>query len=226
MAARVDAGGGMSNARRRRERRLRSWWRHEAQSVAAALTAARHHSAGPREEVVTRREERQEGEVHVEYDGLRAQTTPLPGTRPAPLPVVAGSQGVWPGAPRQPGSGVPSVVPPALAAPAEEAVDAATLSFLLAQTLAAQQQEEEELKEQAAVAELEADVVAQEAQLWQELENFRADRNRPPFHTLSPLLQAAVRWHAARLTVSRRKEKRKRRRKRKKRTRRSCPPWS
>ena len=48
----------------------------------------------PRKEVVTRREERQEGEVHEENDGLRAQTTPLPGTRPAPLPVVAGSQGV------------------------------------------------------------------------------------------------------------------------------------
>ena len=78
MAAR-DAGGGMSNARCRRERRLRSWWRHEAQNVAAALTAARHHSAGPREEVVTRREVRQEGEVHEENDGLRAQTTPLPG---------------------------------------------------------------------------------------------------------------------------------------------------
>ena len=90
------------------------------------------------EEVVTRREEQQEGEVHEENDGLRAQTTALPGTRPAPLPVVAGSQGVWPGAPRQPGSVVPSVVPPALAAPAAETVDTAALSFLLAQSLAAQ----------------------------------------------------------------------------------------
>ena len=33
---------------------------------------------------MTRREERQEGEVHEENDGLRAQTTPLLGTRPAP----------------------------------------------------------------------------------------------------------------------------------------------
>ena len=82
----------MSNARRRRERRLRSWWRHEAQSVAAALTAARHHSTGPREEVVTRREERQEGEVHEENDGLRAQTTPLSGVRPALPSEVAGPQ--------------------------------------------------------------------------------------------------------------------------------------
>ena len=118
------------------------------------------HSAGLREEVVTRREERQEGEVHEENDGPRAQTTPLPRTRPAPLPVVAGSQGVWLGAPRQPGSVVPSGVPPALAAPAAETVDAAALSVLLAQSLAAQQQEEAEVKEQAAVAELVAQVAA------------------------------------------------------------------
>ena len=66
--------------------------KRRAQSVAAALTAARHHSAGSWEKVVTRREERQEGEVHEEYDGLRAQTTPLPGVRPAPLSEVAGPQ--------------------------------------------------------------------------------------------------------------------------------------
>ena len=42
--------------------------------------------------MVTRREERQEGEVHVENDGSRAQTTPLPGMRPAPLSEVAGPQ--------------------------------------------------------------------------------------------------------------------------------------
>ena len=153
--------------------------------------------------------------VEVEsHDVLRHLETPPPGMRPAPLEEVAVSQGWWPGAPRQPGHEVPSVVPPA------EGVDAAALSFLLAQTLAAQQQEEEEVMDQAAVAELEADVVAKEAQLWQELENFRADVNRPPFHNLSPILQAATRWHAARLTVSRRK--RKRRRRRQKRTRRTA----
>ena len=75
------------------------------------------------------------------------------------------------GAPRQPGSpSVPSVVPPALAAPAVETVDAAALSFLLAQTLAAQQQEEVEAKEQAAVAELEEKVAAAEDWLLRELE--------------------------------------------------------
>ena len=174
----MDAERASGAAKRRRERRLRSWWRHEAQSVAAALTAARHHSAGPREEVVTRPEERQEGEVHEENDGLRAQTTPLPETRPAPLPVVAGSQGVWPGAPRQPGSVVPSVVSPALAAPAAETVDAAALSFLLAQSLAAQQQEEEEAKEQAAVAELETQVAAAEDRLLVQLQREREEGTR------------------------------------------------
>ena len=86
--------------------------------------------------------------MHEEYDGLRAQTTPLPGTRPAPLPVVAGSQGVLPGAPRQPGNVVLSVVPPALAARRRRrsTLHAAALSFFLAQSLAAQQQEEEEAK--------------------------------------------------------------------------------
>ena len=93
----MDVDRATGAAKRRRDRRLRSWWR-------------RHHSAGPREEVVTRREERQEGEVHEGERRPTAQTTPFPGTRPAPLPVVAGSQGVWPGAPQQPGCVVPSVV--------------------------------------------------------------------------------------------------------------------
>ena len=83
---------GATSARRRRERRLRSWWRHEQLSVAAALATARHHSAGPG--VVTRREGQQQ-EVEVEqHDGLRAQTTPPPGTRPGvpldPGPPVVG----------------------------------------------------------------------------------------------------------------------------------------
>ena len=190
MAARVDAGGGMSNARRRRERRLRSWWRHEAQSVAAALTAARHHSAGPREEVVTRREERQEREVHEENDGLRAQTTPLLGTRPAPLPVVAGSQGVWPGAPGQPGSVVPSVVSPVLAAPTAEGIDAAALSFLLAQSLAARQ-EEAEAREAKDVAEL-MDVVAKRGDRLVELVEALPPSAR---NQLTKLEKAVVSWY-------------------------------
>ena len=108
-----------------------------------ALARAPHHSAQWVEAP-------SEGVEHEKNDGPRAQTTPLLGTRPAPLSVVAGSHGVWPGAPRQLGCVVPSVVPPALAALASETVDAAALSFLLAQSLAAQQQEEVEAKEQAA----------------------------------------------------------------------------
>ena len=201
MAAR-DAGGGMSNARRRRERRLRSWWRHEAQSVAAALTAARHHSAGSWEEVVTRREERQEGEVLEEYDGLRTQTTPLPGTRPAPLLVVVGSQGAWPGAPRQPGCVVPSAVPPALAAPAAETVDAAALSFLLTQSLAAQQQEKED-------KELEADLGRQEKRLMDLVEEERRQGPRQ----FSRIEKAIFHW----FLLKRKGEKRRKRKKRRKR---------
>ena len=169
-----------------RERRLRAWLRHERQSVAAALAEALHHSAGPRKKVVERRD-RQEGEVHEVYDGLRAQMTPLSGTRPAPLPVAAGSQGLWPGAPRQPGSVVPSVVPPALAAPAAETVDAAALSFLLAQTLAAKQQEDVEAKEQAAVEELEAQVAAAEDRLLVQLQREREEGTRVTRQTWSIL---------------------------------------
>ena len=171
------------------------------------------------------RRERQEGEVHEENDGPRAQTTPLPGTRPAPLPVVAGSQGVWPGAPRQPGSVVPSVVPPALAAPAAESVDAAALSFLLAQSLAAQQQEEEEAKEQAAVAELEAQVAAAEDRLLVQLQREREEGTRvtrQTWSTLSRVEQLAVHWFLAREAVGKRKVKRKKKKRRRTwRTRRS-----
>ena len=159
--------------------------------------------------------------MHEENDGLRAQTTPLPGTRPAPLPVVAGSQGVLPRAPRQPGSVVPSLVLVALAAPAVETVDAAALSFLLAQTLAAQQQEEVEVKEQAAVAELEAKVAAAEDRLLAQLQREREEGtrvSRQTWSTLSRVEQFAVQWFLAKEAVGKRKVKRKRKKKR----RRSC----
>ena len=103
---------GATSARRRRERRLRSWWRHEALSVAAALATARHHSAGP--EVVTRREGQPEEVEHEQHDGLRAQTTPPPGTRPGvpldPGPPVVGAVTV--GYVAAPG---PLLAPPVLA---------------------------------------------------------------------------------------------------------------
>ena len=146
----------------------------------------------------------------------------LPGTRPAPLPVAAGSQGVWPGAPRQPGSVVPSVISPALAAPAAETVGAAALSFLLAQSLAAQQQEEEEAKEQAAVTELETQVAAAEDRLLVQLQRERKEGTRitrQTWCTLSRVEQLAVHWFMARKAVEEKKGKWKR--KKKKRRRRS-----
>ena len=130
----------MSNARRRRERRLRSWLRHEAQSVAAARTAARHHSAGPREKVVTRRE-------HEENDGLRAQTTPLPGAR---LPEDAGPQAaVTVG---YVAAGAPSL---AVVLVSDMMHDDATVQFLLRQSLLARAQEEEEAEEAEVLKQLE-----------------------------------------------------------------------
>ena len=125
---------GATPARRRRERRLRSWWRHEALSVAAALATARHHSAGP--EVVTRREGQPE-EVDVEqHDGLRAQTTPPPGTRPGvpldPGPPVVGAVTV--GYVAAPG---PLLAPPVLAG--GDGLDEWTLAFLVQQTLLARE---------------------------------------------------------------------------------------
>ena len=118
-----DRAGGA--AWRRRERRLRSWAKHERLPVGMALAEALHHSA-PRRQDTARAMEGVEGEA---YDVPRHQKPPPPGTRLAALkePVP---QAFWPGAPRQPGHLVPSLAPPALAAPTAEGVDAATLSFL------------------------------------------------------------------------------------------------
>ena len=114
---------------RRRQRRLRAQWRHEKQSVAMALAEALHHSSGPTTMKVVERREGPVGEVRETHDGLRAQERPLPGTRPAPLSVVAEPQDRLEAAARV-SSGVPSVAPPALAAPAAEGVGTSTLRFL------------------------------------------------------------------------------------------------
>ena len=139
MAARVTAAGGISSARRRRERRQRSWWRHEQLSVAAALTTARHHSAGPG--VVTRSEEQQEEVEHETYDGPRALNTPPPGTRPGVLQdtgppwVEAVTVGYV-------AAGAPSLVVAPVAA--HDELDAASVQYLLQQSLLARVEEEEE----------------------------------------------------------------------------------
>ena len=83
MAGRED--GGVGSARRRRNRQLRTFRRRELLTVRMELSSALHHSAqqveGPRDR-----------EVHEKDDGPRAQKRPLPGTRPAPLAEVVGSQ--------------------------------------------------------------------------------------------------------------------------------------
>ena len=114
---------------RRRQRRLRQFLRHERLSVAMALAEALHHSSGPTTNKVVERREGPEGEVRETHDGPRAQERPLPGTRPAPLSVGAEPQDRLEAAARV-SAGVPSVAPPALAAPAAEGVDTSTLRFL------------------------------------------------------------------------------------------------
>ena len=115
--------------------------RHERLSVAMALAEALHHSAGPREKVVKRREG-PEGEVRETHDALRGQKRPLPGTRPAPLLVVA-----VPGRPEaaaRVSAGVPSLAPTVLA-PADDTVDASALAFLTQRALEAAVEAEEEM---------------------------------------------------------------------------------
>ena len=172
---------GATSARRRRERRLRSWWRHEALSVAAALATARHPSAGP--EVVTRREGQPE-EVEVEqHDGLRAQTTPPPGTRPGvpldPGPPVVGAVTV--GYVAAPG---PLLAPPVLAG--GDGLDEWTLAFLRQQTLLAREKEEAEAVEVAELAKLEAKLAAAEERLLAALQGGTGKRGPGSLLRLGP----------------------------------------
>ena len=119
--------------------------RHERLSVAMALAEALHHSSGLLTKKVVERRERPEGEVRETHYALRGQKRPLPGTRPAPLPVVAEPHGRPEAAARVP-AGVPSLVPLALSS-ADEGVDAAALSFLLLRSLEVKRKEEEKAKE-------------------------------------------------------------------------------
>ena len=76
-------------AKRRRDRRLRAWHRYEQLTVAMELAAALHHSAQRPKTVV---DEPKEEVENVTRDGLRAQKSPPPGERPAPLSEVARPQ--------------------------------------------------------------------------------------------------------------------------------------
>ena len=97
MSGERDAG----SARRRRERRLRSWLRHERMTVAAELSAALHRTRdGEREQYVGLPAQKSDSEAVVEEVAYethavpRGQHTPPPGSRPAPLPEVAGPLGM------------------------------------------------------------------------------------------------------------------------------------
>ena len=147
MASHVERDGATS-ARRRRERRLRSWWRHECQGVRMALTAATHHSAA---KVVA-------SEMN---SGLRTQTTVSAGSRKAALKepelLVGGL-----GAPRCPGSGVPSL---ALAVLGGDGVDASCLAFLVRRAVEDKKKKEEEEEEE----ERKKKVKRQQAQIIEEV---------------------------------------------------------
>ena len=149
----VDCDG-PSSARRRRERRLRSWLRHERMTVAMALAEKLHHSAYrthlPKKEEVEQdlalrgqtKASAREGEVHEKDDASRSQSTPHPGERPG-LPLEPGPQRSDRTVRHSSGDSLPQLAMPSLAGAAGEAVDSATLAFLLSQSLAAKKHEEQ-----------------------------------------------------------------------------------
>ena len=197
---------GTGATRRRRERRHRAYLRYARMSVAISLAEATHHSA-PRRLKTAMAEEEVE---HETYGGLRALSTPPMGTRPAPLPEVAGPQG-RPVAPLSPGAGVPSPALPSLAGAAGEVVDSSALAFLAAR--AVQVREEEEAEE---LRQLDEVLATAEDRLVEALDPLEHVETWPRWKSLSSVQQAACHWYAAWL----RREKRKRRKKRR-RTRRT-----
>ena len=124
---------GVGSARRRRERRLRAFHRHEAMSVRLALATALHHSA-------QRVEVPREGVEGVTSDAPRRPKPPPPGKRPGvlldPEPAqVVDAVTLYVAAPG------PSSLP-RLAA--NDALDNATLKFLVARALLDRREQEEE----------------------------------------------------------------------------------
>ena len=209
MAVRDGAAGGTSSARWRRERRQRSWWRHEQLSVAGALTLTHHHSAGP--EVVTRSEEQQEEVEHVTNDGLRAQNTPPPGTRPEQLRAAPGPQ-LAAVTVSYVAAGAPSLVVAPVAA--HDGLDDATVQFLFAQTLLAKQQEDEEARQAEELTKWEDKFAKLETRTVEEVDRLRRLGDRSD---LTTLLNRVSRWYVTRDEVLKRKEKRKKKKKKKRR---------
>ena len=127
---------------------------------------------------------RQEAEEHGTYDALRRLGAPLPGTRPAPLPEIAGQQG-RPVAPSSPDDGLPSLASPTLAG---KGVDSSTLAFLAAHAVQVREEEEgaEELRQ------LDERLATAEGWLVKALDPVWHEETRPRTQWRSTRLSAAV----------------------------------
>ena len=123
-----------------------------------ALAETFHHSSGPSTKKVVERREGPEGEVREKHYAPRRQKRPLPGTRPAPLPVVAEPQGRLEAAARV-SAGAPSLAPVPLSS-ADDGVDAAALSFCLQRALVDKRKEEQLAKDK------EEEATGAEEQAW------------------------------------------------------------
>ena len=138
----ADVAHAASAAKRRRERRLRATLRHGRRSVAMALAELTHHSS--RGQRTPRAWEEVENATH---DAPRRQKTPPPGEWPGSL-FDPRPQRSDRSLRRSAGDGLPQLVTPSLANTASEAVDSATLAFLLSQSLAAKEREEQVKREE------------------------------------------------------------------------------
>ena len=153
LAVAMDGERGSGAALRRRERRLRAWQRHVRTAVQLALAVKLHHSANKVEpHDALRGQNKRAGREEVEHAthyGPRAQKTPPPAERPGIL-AEPGLQRSDRTVRRSSGDGLPQLVTPSLASTASEAVDSATLAFLLSQSLAAKKHEEQKQREEEA----------------------------------------------------------------------------
>ena len=115
-----------------------------------ALAEFTHHSS--RGQRTARAWEEVENATH---DAPRRQKTPPPGERPGSL-FDPGPQRSDRSLRRSAGDGLPQLVTPSLASTASEAMDSATLAFLLSQSLAAKKHEEQKKREEEAKEALKA----------------------------------------------------------------------
>ena len=122
--------------------------KHERQTVAMELVAALHHSrdvgpgtnAGPRAQKAA---SSREVEAHETHSALRGPKQPPHGERPGSL-LDPGPQRSDRTARHSVGNGLPLLATPSPAGAAGEAIDSATLTFLLSQSLRVRQEHEEE----------------------------------------------------------------------------------